>query len=135
MSFAATYPHYPTCTTSRSSQFDSPAFNNGPYRQPPFNSFPYHTPVAHTPRMNFPPTPQFQTQHFHPYSVPHSYRPLSNTQHHTHQPHQFNTDIGLDSGPFVVPSQHRDTLDTRPVGDAGSDIQYHTSYFPSRPMQ
>ena len=90
--------------------------------------------------MNFPPTPQFQTQHSHShlYSVPHSYRPLpttSNAQHHTHQPHQFNADIGLDSSPFVVPSQHRDTLDTRPVGEAGSDMQYHTSYLPSRPIQ
>ena len=125
VSFAATYPHYPTPITTNSSQFDSPTFNNGPYRQPLFNSLSYYTPVALSHTSNFPLSPQFQTTHSYPYSPhPYSYQPLPGirptTSHAQHNTHQYYTDIGLNSSPFVVPS-HRD-VDTRPVGDAGSDM-------------
>jgi hypothetical protein len=139
MSLRMTYPHYATPITTHSSQFDSPVFNNGSYQQPLFNSVPYHVPVLNASRLNFPPTPQFQTIHSHPYS-PHSY-PLPSirptTKNHTHG---YCTNIRLDSSSFVVPSQHRNTLDTQPVGDAaqaGSDMLYSTSHgnFPPKSIQ
>ena len=140
------FAHHPILASTQSSQFDSPAFNNSRSRQSSSNPHPYSMSAPHAPVMHFPPTPHFQTG---PYSRPYLYTPPSHsyqsppnptfvpsqsiTQHYTNQTHRYDTEITLDSSPFIIPSQHTNTLDrdTRPGRYAGSEVQYSSSNFPS----
>jgi hypothetical protein len=140
-----------------SSQFDSPAFNRSHHWQPSSNLHPYSMPAtytSHTPMMRFPSTPHFQAGQ---YSQPsfhtplsHSYLSLPNSrpspslaQYHNSQSHRYDTEIDLNSGPFIViPSQYRITphRDVRQVRDTVSEVQYsiprpNSSDFPPRSIE
>jgi hypothetical protein len=128
------YTFRSTPTTVPRSQFDSPAFNNAPYRQPSANPYSFNMSAAHSPAVHFPPTPQFQAVHTsraysytpRPSALPHPSPPnFTFTPYNTSGSHRYNTEMQLEMSPIIVPSQYRytvptDSPDTREDRDTAS---------------
>jgi hypothetical protein len=117
-----------TPTTMLRSQFDSPVFNNTPYRQPAANPYFFNTSAAHPPPVHFPPTPQFQAIQSSRPSYLYTPRlgtleacqsPPSFTNYYPSGSRSYNMDMELDTSPIIciVPSQHRNTIHRDTGGD------------------
>ena len=122
------------------SQFDSPAFNNTPYRQPSANPYSFGMSAAHPPAVHFPSTPQFQAVQTsraysytpHPSALPYQSPPnFTFTPYNSSGSHRYNTDLQLEMSPIIVPSQYRDNVPTDSP-DTRGDQDIHNGIVDSR---